>query len=735
MAEESTIGRHIAAVAAAIFGKPNERLSKKNDQRYGSQGSFSVRPDTGQWFDHESKLGGGVLDLIQREKGLAGRDAIEWMRSIGCHVDDRAGYSQPPNRPQRAPDPRDDSPAPWDDEPPQHAPAQRGHDPAAEALRNGPTKVYPYEDLDGKIVLEVCRYEWIDEHGEKKKTFRQRRPPGPQDKPRDVRNGYVWNLKDTPLVPYRLPKLWGPILDGETLFLVEGEKDADTLAEFDLASTCNPQGAGKWPDELTTYLQRAKRVVLFEDNDAAGRNHVAVVGAALKRAKIDVRVVDFRDQPEKSDVTDWIDAGATEEELLERIANARPWYPEVPKSNYGALRWQDIDEPGPEVEWLWDGYLTENDKSIIGGESQAGKSFLAINLGLHIAMGTPFLGAPVSQGLVCYQAGESARGARRRLKAFRDYNDIERGRHVPFVLLSKRIDLFSRDSGDVQGMIDEVKSWQAYYINDPLKWVCIDTLARASIGAEENSAKDMGIVLDNIDKIEQALQCAVSAVHHLNAAGGKLRGSTAVFANVEQVLGIARDPETKVRTLRVTKMKDEADGGEVKFELRVRDLGVDSKGKKVTSCVVVPSGQGTDAPEQPSTSEKKYFRLRKAETDTFLALLSALREHGEIPPAEIMDKFNMPPERRVVRWAHVVDKYAATTNETDPDEIAKILSTVGSRLRQFRVLERQNPYIWWTGKPVDGFPETYPDRQRAPKPVKDGAGQPEPTEDDMKGFW
>lgn len=721
MAEDSAIGRHIEAAAAAIFGEPNRRLSKKNDTRYGAQGSFSVRPDTGQWYDHESKEGGGVLDLIKREKGITGKDAIEWLRSIGCHIDDRQGYA--PQRQQRPPvTDHGPAPAPWDDDPREsyggEPSSQRGGaDPAAEALRGPPTKIYPYEDPEGNIVLEVCRYEWIGDDGKKKKTFRQRRPPGPHDKPRDVKGGYVWNLKDTALVPYRLPQLMNAIEDGETLCVVEGERDADTLAAFDLAATCNPQGAGKWPDELTGYFQRAKRVVLFEDNDEAGRKHVSVVGAALKRAGIDVRLVRFEDLPPKSDVTDWIEGGATEDQLLDRIAKAEPWKPALPKTNYGAVRWQDIDTPGPEVEWLWDGYLTQNDKSIIGGESQAGKSFLAINLGLHIALGTPFLGETVAQGLVCYQAGESARGARRRLRAFRDQYDIEPGRHVPFVLLSKRIDLFSRDSGDVQGLIDEVKAWQSYYIDDPLRWVCIDTLARASVGAEENSAKDMGIVLDNIDKIEQALGCAVSAVHHMNATGGKLRGSTAVFANVEQVLAISRDPETKIRTLRVTKMKDEADGGEVKFELKVRDLGVDSKGKKVTSCVVVPSGQAQDMPGD-QTGQRKLFRLRKNETDTFLAVLAALRDRGEIPPADIADKFNIPPGRRVVRWAHVVEKYAATTNENDPDEIAKILAGVGSRLRQFRVLERQNPFIWWTGKPVEGFPETYPERA-SPLPARE----------------
>lgn len=736
MTAENEIGRHIEAAARALLGDPNQRLSKKNDLRFGTSGSFSVNPSTGQWYDHESKEGGGVLALIERQQGLKGSEAVEWLRSIGCAITDNR-----PQNVQRRPSGGDSRR--YDDPPPPSGPEDYGrpvygdagnavpepNDPAAAALRAGPTRVYAYEDMSGDLVLEVCRYEWLED-GKKKKTFRQRRPPGPKDKPKDVRQGYIWNLKNIELVPYGLPRLSHSIQNGETILICEGEKDVETLWEWGLAATCNPQGSGKWPEEFGKYFQAAKRVILCEDNDEAGRTHVSVVGSALKRQGIDVRVIDFRSMPPKSDVTDWRDAGGTEDEFLDLMSNAKRWTPEVPKSNYGALRWVDMDQPGPEVEWLWDNFLTQHDKSIIGGESQSGKSFLGINLGLHIALGRPFMGHDTAAGLVCYQAGESARGARRRMRAFRDEYDVPADREVPFVLLSKRIDLFSRDSGDVQGLIDEVKGWQAYYIDHPLRWLCIDTLARASVGAEENSAKDMGIVLDNLDKLEQSLGCAVSAVHHMNAVGSKLRGSSAVFANVEQVLVISRDQETNVRTLRVSKMKDDADGGTINFELKVRNLGQDVKGKPITSCVVMPAGwkTGQAVPDAPDPAASRRFKLRSREVEPFLAILRALKDHGEVPPADLAEKYGMPPERRVVRWPHVLTAYEAGTNEHDPEKIQKALSDAGTKLRQYHVIERENPFIWWTGRPVDGFVETYPPRAREKK--QDPATERRPDVDD-----
>ena len=99
-----------------------------------------------------------------------------------------------------------------------------------------------------------------------------------------------------------------------------------------------------------------------------------------------------------------------------------------------------------------------------------------------------------------------------------------------------------------------------------------------------------------------------------------------------------------------------------------------------------------------------------------------------VPPADLAEKYGMPPERRVVRWPHVLTAYEAGTNEHDPDKIQKALSDAGTKLRQYHVVERENPYIWWTGRPVDGFVETYPPKAREKKP--DPATERRPDIDD-----
>src|SRR5688572_6334783 len=81
---DENIGVHIEAVARKLLGEPNPDKSTKHQLRFGNQGSMAVDiagPKRGTWHDFEKKVGGGVLALIEREKGLANGEAFDWMRT------------------------------------------------------------------------------------------------------------------------------------------------------------------------------------------------------------------------------------------------------------------------------------------------------------------------------------------------------------------------------------------------------------------------------------------------------------------------------------------------------------------------------------------------------------------------------------------------------------------------------------------------------------------------------
>ncbi len=179
--------------------------------------------------------------------------------------------------------------------------------PADKPRKSGQGKIvatYDYTDADGKLVFQVVRF--------RPKGFRQRRPDG--------NGGWIWNLKGLRAKPlYQLPQVLEGIKQGRTVFLVEGEKDADNLLARGLCATTNAAGAAKWNREYTAALSKAGTVAIFPDNDEPGRKHAHLVRSQLPNAV----VVELPDLPPKGDVSDWLAQGGTAEELHKLVEAAK----------------------------------------------------------------------------------------------------------------------------------------------------------------------------------------------------------------------------------------------------------------------------------------------------------------------------------------------------------------------------------------------------------------------------
>src|SRR3954452_1634978 len=86
---------HMGPVAKLLLGEPNRKLSNGRRLRYGNHGSLSVDLDAGTWFDHEGKVGGGVLDLVRRQLRCDRHGALDWLHQ-------NADLEPAPERPRRA---------------------------------------------------------------------------------------------------------------------------------------------------------------------------------------------------------------------------------------------------------------------------------------------------------------------------------------------------------------------------------------------------------------------------------------------------------------------------------------------------------------------------------------------------------------------------------------------------------------------------------------------------------
>jgi hypothetical protein len=180
--------------------------------------------------------------------------------------------------------------------------------------------LFPRMSTAGDKKTVVATYDYTDEHGTRlfqairydNKTFAQRRPNG--------HDGWIWNLKGVPRVPYRLPQLIDAVNAGRLIVIVEGEKDVDTLEHHGVAATTNPMGAGKWRKDFARYFKGAT-VAIIRDNDDVGREHALDVAEKLRGAATTIGIVDLDGLPEHGDVTDWLQ-GHTVDELYERITAA-----------------------------------------------------------------------------------------------------------------------------------------------------------------------------------------------------------------------------------------------------------------------------------------------------------------------------------------------------------------------------------------------------------------------------
>lgn len=201
--------------------------------------------------------------------------------------------------------------------------------PTAKQKKNRLVKTYPYVDEDGVLLFEKLRL--VNDDG--KKTFRQRRPD--PEKP----GSYVYDLDGVRKVLYNLPAVVRGVADGSPIWVVEGEKDADTLIKMGIVATTTTGGAGVWDAEHTRTLAGAY-VEVIADNDAPGIDHALDVASKLRAAGC---TVNMWVSGEHKDITDHLQAGLTIDDLLELDDEGNPVVPDLASDYVKTIRDKMLD--------------------------------------------------------------------------------------------------------------------------------------------------------------------------------------------------------------------------------------------------------------------------------------------------------------------------------------------------------------------------------------------------------
>lgn len=169
--------------------------------------------------------------------------------------------------------------------------------------------------------------------------------------------------------------------EDDFVFVPEGEKDVDTLTCLGLTAVCNPHGAGKWRDEYSDAL-RGRNVVVLQDNDESGEKHAAQVSESLLGKAKEVRIIEFKELPEKGDVTEWFTAGGTAAELVLKAVSA------VRISEYLPFEEIDLSKGGvKEITWRWPNKIPSGCITMLSGDGGVGKGFLSIYMACVVSKG------------------------------------------------------------------------------------------------------------------------------------------------------------------------------------------------------------------------------------------------------------------------------------------------------------------------------------------------------------
>lgn len=163
------------------------------------------------------------------------------------------------------------------------------------------TNIYDYTDAEGTLIYQVVRYY--------PKAFKQRRPDG--------QGGWIWNLQGITPTLYKLPEIIQAIKGEQQVFIVEGEKDVETLMLQSLvATTISSGGSTKWSPELIPLFENAQ-VIIFPDNDTPGKKYAQYVASILDGWCASLKVVEL---PLGKDVSDYLET-QTLDNLLNLVHN------------------------------------------------------------------------------------------------------------------------------------------------------------------------------------------------------------------------------------------------------------------------------------------------------------------------------------------------------------------------------------------------------------------------------
>lgn len=340
----------------------------------------------------------------------------------------------------------------------------------------------------------------------------------------------------------------------DTVIMVEGEKDVDTLKAMDLIAVSLPDGASsKWDDTYTDIL-KDRTIIILPDNDEPGRKYAELCAKNLYKVS-NIWIVDlskaWTEMPQKADISDMVAAMGADEAytaMFEVLQNTPQWTPpqEETKKKPGLsfITATDLQKADlPPVQFLVDGILPVG-TSLLSAASKIGKSWMVLDMGLAIAAGKPFMGHNTHKAGVLYLALEDSHTRLQdRMKKVLHGGTAPEGMRFSIVAPTLDEDLLNVLGEDMNA-------------HPETKLIIIDTLqkirgtSKARESGYEQDYREMGAVKKFVD--ERGI--SVLFVHH----NRKMRDDTDPFNMISGTNGIMGAADTTWTIIKNKRSDNEA---------------------------------------------------------------------------------------------------------------------------------------------------------------------------------
>ena len=326
-------------------------------------------------------------------------------------------------------------------------------------------------------------------------------------------DAYIPGLNGARKVLYNLPE----VIKAKAVFLIEGEKDCETLRSLGLVATTNAGGADSWNDVYAESF-KGKRVAIIPDNDEPGRKHAWKAAKSILPVAETIRLVELPDLPEKGDVTDYLKTHSKEDllnlvrgvnlltvsdiEEKSKTEQAAADANQSAKHNFTLMSVKELLTTEDKEElWIWDGILPANGMILFVAKPKVGKTTMALNLSIAVAQGIFFLNRPTTQGPVVYLALEENKlQVKKKLKTLGVIEDLPLKLHFG------------------SAPINAIKEVEPLIIDTGAKLLVIDLLQKFCRVRDLNDYAQVTTALEPILAASRKQNCHVILTHHAGKA-------------------------------------------------------------------------------------------------------------------------------------------------------------------------------------------------------------------------